>query len=230
MDKLWNKLLIFALALVVVGCGSKERKLEDEEHEEIKRDYIVRDASSKYRPGWIEDAELFARQKDFDVNKYRFFSYETTATVDRSIACDVAGAKVKAQIAGEVTTFIEKSLVQYKEGATEIDLNNPQAQSMKEFVETSLAEKTMAMIHGAQINKKYWEKRRYLEKLGAAKDFTAFTCAIFVKMDSDRLQKLIKKAAELVVDNTVDPDLKAKAQKALQDVDNNFVKARKGQI
>jgi hypothetical protein len=223
-------LLTLMMVLVLTACGSKEKKIKDQEHEDLKKSYQVTDSSSDLRPGWIEDAELWAKQRNLDTETFRYFSHETVPNVDRAIACSMAKAKVKSDIAGEITTFIEESLAQYKEGGTELDLNNPQLAPMKEFVEQSLAQKTMALIHGAAIDKQYWEERKYQEDMGAAKDFRAFTCAVLVKMNGQDLQKLVKRASDFVVQQATDPEVKAKVEKALEKVDQNFIEARRGQI
>ena len=72
----WTVSLLVLLSFIIVGCSSsakKEKELEEREHEGIQRDYVVRDASSKTRPGWIEDAELWAKEYGKDQVKYRFF-------------------------------------------------------------------------------------------------------------------------------------------------------------
>ena len=69
---------------------------------EIKKEYEVRDASSNFRPGWIEDAEVWAKQNEKDLDKNRFFSFETEPKVVRSVACDIAKANARADIASEI--------------------------------------------------------------------------------------------------------------------------------
>ena len=76
------------------------------------------------------------------------------------MACDLAKSTARADIASEIATFIEKQLGSSKEGAPSIDENNPQSQELREFVSVTLAEKTKALIHGAQVEKTYWEKRK----------------------------------------------------------------------
>jgi hypothetical protein len=207
-----------------------DKDLEERENDNIEREYKVTNASSKVRPGWVEDAELWASKYGKDVKKNRYFSFESTAKVDREIACNVAEAKVKASIAGEITSFIEKVLGSSKEGQASIDENNPETKSMSEFVETTLAQKTMAMIHGAATIKTYWEKRKFLKELGAKKDYVGYTCAVLVRMDSENLKQAVQKAAELVEKNAEQKEVKDNVKQALKNVDDNFIKARQGQI
>lgn len=208
----------------------EEPKLEEVKHTEIRKEYEVRDASSQTRPGWIEDAEVWAKQGGEDVAKNRYFSYETEPKVQRAIACDLAKANVKSDIAGEIRTFIQKTLGTTQEGNASVDMNNPKLAPLKEYVDNTLVEKVQSMINGASIVKTYWEQRQYLKSQGAKEDFKAYTCAVLIKMDSDRLRKAVDEAANLVVKKVEDPEQKAKVQKALDKADVDFEKSRRGEI
>ena len=78
--------------------------------------------------------------------------------------------------------------------------------------------------------KTYWEKRNYLQKLGAKKDHVGFTCATLVRMENSRLQAAIDKASEDIVSKVDDADTKENVKKALETIDEDFVKARKGEV
>lgn len=224
-------LSLLMIAAVTVSCATKDdRKLEEREHEEIARDYLVRDASSKFRPGWIEDAELWSRNHSKDTSKFRYFSYETDPKVSRNISCNLAKANARTDIAGEITTFIDKQLGASTQGNANIDENNPNIQELREYVENTLAEKIQALIHGAAVEKTYWEKRAYMKDKGAKKDFTAWTCAVFIRMPSERLKRAIDEAANHVVKRADDPETKDAVRKAMDDASSNFVKAKRGEI
>lgn len=214
----------------MIGCASKERKTTEREHEDIQRDYVVRDSSSNVRPGWIEDAEVWAKNHGKNVNKYRYFSFESGPKVSRKISCDIAKANARADIASEIATFIDKSLATSEAGNASIDENNPHVQALREYVENTLAEKTQALIHGAAVEKTYWEKRQYLQERGAKRDFKAYTCAAFIRIESKRLKKAVDAAANFVSNATDDPETKENVKKALKDASDNFIKAKKGEI
>ena len=224
--------ILLLLSLVIgVSCGKKDDKeLEEREHENIAREYRVVDSSSNVRPGWIEDAGVWSRQHSKEVKKYRFFSYETEPKVNRKISCDLAKANAKTDIAGEIATFIDKSLATSQAGNASIDENNPQIQALREYVENTLAEKVPALIHGAAIEKTYWEKRKYLKKLGAKKDFVAYTCAVYVRIPHERLNAAIDEAANHVASQVDDAETKANVKKALKDLSKNYEKAATGQL
>lgn len=232
-----KKILVGFFLLNLMACSSTpkkvevpERALEDVKHTDIKREYEVRDASSNFRPGWIEDAEVWAKQNEKDIEKNRFFSFETEPKVTRSVACDIAKANTRVDIAGEITTFIEKTLGTTQEGNASIDLNNPKLSSLKEYMENTLAEKVQSMIHGAAVVKTYWEQREYKKSLGAKDDFKAFTCAVLIRMEADRLRKSVEEAASFVTKKVDDPEAKENVKKALQNVSDNFIKARQGTL
>ena len=142
--------------ILLTSCGSSKkdlRELEERKHEEIKRDFVVRDSSSNFRPGWIEDAEIWAKNHTLDMKKYRYFSYETEPKISRGSACDLAKANTKVDIAGEIATFIDKTFSESKEGKIGIDENNPNITALKEYMESTLAQKIQALIHGASVVK-----------------------------------------------------------------------------
>lgn len=225
--KLMSVLLVLSLG---VACSSKKKVKDVDNSETISRDFEVRDASSTVRPGWIEDAEVWVEQEKMDVNKFRYFSFETEPKVNREIACNLAKANVRTDISAEITTFIQKSLAASTEGQAAIDANNPKTQPMREFVSNTLAERVQSLIHGAAVIKTYWEKRNYMTKMGAKKDYVGFTCATLIRMDTARLKAAIDKAAEDLVEKADDPETKENVKKALDNLSDDFVKARHGEV
>jgi hypothetical protein len=230
MLKLSSMLLV--LVVVTSACSSKPKKevVDVDNSATIKRDFEVRDASSTSRPGWVEDAEIWVEQEKMDTTKYRYFAFETEPKVNREIACNLAKANVRVDIASEITTFIQKSLAASTEGQAAIDANNPKTLPMREYVSNTMAEKVQSLINGAAVIKTYWEKRNYLQTLGAKKDYIGFTCASLVRMENSRLKAAIDKASEDLVTKTDDPETKENVKKALENIDEDFVKARQGKI
>ena len=195
-----KKIKIWALFLtiLVVGCSTSE-KVEEEVHENLKRNYEVRDASSKVRPGWIQKPMVWAKQKELDVKKYRFFSFETSPNADKDIACNLAKANVRVDIAGEISAFINKKLTSKEEGDTFIDENDPQKKEILHFVSNVLVEKIKSHVNGAAVVETYWEKRQYMESLGAKRDFVAYTCASLVRMEEDLIRRAVEDARMMVI-------------------------------
>lgn len=224
--KLLSLVLILSLG---VACSSKKTVKDVDNSQTIARDYEVKDASSTIRPGWIEDAETWVAQENMDTTKFRYFAYETEPKVNREIACNLAKANVRSDIAGEITTFIQKSLASSTEGSPAIDANNPKTQPMREYVSNTLAERVQSLVHGAAVIKTYWEKRNYQVKMGSKKDYVGFTCATLIRMETTRLKAAIDKASEDLVEKA-DPELKDNVKKALENLSDDFVKARHGEV
>ncbi len=217
------------LAALAVGCSSKRKVKEVDNTDTIKKDYDVRDASSNFRPAWIEDVETWAEQEKKDGN-WRWFAFETEPKVNREMACNLAKANARSDIAAEITTFIQKKLAASQEGSAAIDPNNPRTQPLRDFVSNTLAEKVQSLVHGAAVSKTYWEKRDYQKGKGAKKDHVGFTCAVLVRMDATQLKEAVAKAADEVVRKADDPETKENVKKALETIDEDFVKARQGEV
>ncbi|MDB9786708.1 hypothetical protein OAB57_01265 [Bacteriovoracaceae bacterium] len=222
----WN--IIILSLLLLSGCSSN-KKVTEREHEEIQRSYIVRDSNYNVRPIWVSDAVSWAQDRG-NLKKFRYFSFETTPKVDREIACELAKTNARSDIASEIASFIEKEVGMSKEGDASIDENNPQMVKLKEYVSMTLAEKTKALIHGAQVAKTYWEKRSYKEKLGAKRDFVGYSCSALIKIGSKRLRNAVDKAANFVINNVDDTVTKNNVKSALKNVSENFDKAKKGML
>lgn len=228
-----NVLLI--LSLIAFGaCSSKKKdeKLMEVDHSDtIKLDYIVTEASSMKRPTWVENATQWAEETEGkNPEKYRYFSFMTEPKVSREMACNLARANTKSDIAGEIVTFIQKELGVSKEGAASIDPNNPETKPLREFVEETLVEKIQSLINGASVVNTYWEKRDYKQKMGAKRDYIGYTCAALVRIEHEVLKKAVQDAANKVVAKADDPETKENVKKALEKADENFEKARKGEI
>jgi hypothetical protein len=218
-----------ALLILSVGCSSKRKVKEVDNTKTIARDFEVRDASSNYRPAWIEDIEAWAEQEKKD-DKWRWFSFETEPKVNREIACNLAKANARADVAGEITTFIQKTLAESTEGQAAIDPNSPKTKALRNYVANNLTERVQSLVHGAAVTKTYWEKRQFMKSKGAPKDYVGFTCAVQVRMDKKVLQAAIQKAAEEIVNKTDDSEVKENVKKALDKIDEDFVKARRGEV
>ncbi len=218
------------VALSLLGaCSSKRKVKEVDNTETIKRDYEVRDASSNFRPAWIEDVDAWADQEEKD-ERWRWFAFETEPKVNREIACNLAKANARADVAAEITTFVQKTLAASEEGSPAIDPNNPKTQPMRDFVSNTLAERVQSLIHGAAVVRTYWEKRDFKKAMGAKKDHVGFTCAVLVRMDAKALKAAVEKAGEEVVKKADDPETKANVKKALETIGEDFVKARQGEV
>ncbi len=215
------KILVGLLLLTMIGCSTSD-KVEEEVHENLKRNYEVRDASSKVRPGWIQKPMTWATQKEMDVKKYRFFSFETSPNADKDIACNLAKANVRVDIAGEISAFINKKLTSKEAGDTFIDENDPQKKEILHFVSNVLVEKIKSQVTGAAIVETYWEKRQYLESLGAKRDFVSYTCASFVRMEEDLIRRAVEDARSEVINHAKESGDSKEIEKTLENAPDEF--------
>ncbi len=223
---------LLALLIVIGSCsssGPKKKEMERVDNKEtMSKDFVVRNASSRYRPTWIEDPIQWAINEELDRKKYRYFSFETDAKGSREMACNLATANAKANVAGEITSFITKNLGASQQGEASIDHNNPEIAPIREYVETTLTEKVQGLIVGASIINTYWEKRNYLEKLGAVKNYIGYTCAVLVRMDSQRLDQAMNLAMKEVLGQAGDPDSKETVKKALEKANEEYKQKTRG--
>lgn len=229
MKKLLGILIITTL---VASCSSKKKKSkikEEDNSETIQKDYIVRNASHSIRPIWVVDATEWAEDNNRS-NKFRYFSYETGPMKNRELACHKANANAKVYIAGMITTFIQKTFGETSEGKAVINENNPKTSGIRGYIDNTLAEKVQALIYGADTIKTYWEKRHYQKELGAKKNYYGYSCGALVRIKKSQLKSLIAKAKEGIENETDDPEMKEKVREALEDVEDDFVKARNGEI
>lgn len=229
MKNLWNlSMILFVTTLVMTGCSSSKKKKENPDvknediSDSIKKDYTIIDASSKTRPGWIVDAGDWATQNNYDTNKNRYYSFETEPKVGREIACQLAKANAKSDVAGEVATFIKSSLASSEEGQAAIDPNNPITQPLRNFIESNLVQKVQEVIVGASALKTHWEKRNYQMSLGAKRDFIGFTCASLIEVKSEYIQSAIDLARTEMMNRTQDVNMKEKVKKALDEAKEEF--------
>ena len=186
-----------AALLAAGGCaGAGGGTALDRPHGDIRRDYVVVDASSPSRPGWTDDPGRWARENGLDTAAHRHLSFETTPKNDRAAACELARARVRADVASEVATEIDRRLTAFLEGRPAGAA--PGAASLREYVETTLVERVRARVHGVEVLRTYWEKRRHRRDLGARSDHDGWTCAVFARMDARRLGRLVEDAADRV--------------------------------
>ncbi len=218
---MWKILLL----LVFWGCSSNDMGNDVDNSDTIEKDYLVRDASSNIRPGWTSEKHAWLEKNDMPTEKYKFFSFFSEPKVSREIACSLAKANARADIASEIVTFLEKSVAESKEGEASIDPSSPDGKKLREFMEVTLAEKTQAMIHGASVERTYWEKRQYKTDMGAKNDFVGYSCAVLIKMNKKTLKRAVDKAVSMASNVPDDPETKANVKKALNNVAAKFISA-----
>ena len=213
--------------LVFLLSCSSANKMEEEKHEKRKREYQVIDYSHQTRPGWIRDANAWAKKYNHDTSKMRYFAFETEPKSAREVACHLAQANARAQVAAEITTHINKTLSAGISGDAHVDQNNPRLAPLRHYVEQRLEEQVKASVRGARPVQTYWEKRKYLQDRGAKEDFVAYSCASLIGIATGDLKRAIADASKEMVKQVPDKKSKEDVKKILQQAQENIVKEEK---
>lgn len=224
--KKMNMALATAMLTALVGCSSgptaKDQVKDQDISQDFKKEFTVIDASSNLRPGWITDAPLWASEQKLNTEKNLFFSFETGPRVNRELACDVAKANARAEVAAQLATFIKKSLSQTMEGQDMADPAQGIAAPLNSYIESNLVQKIQEVVVGAAVVKTHWEKRFYQQKLGAEKDYRGVTCAALVQIDREQVQDSIALIKRELMNRTGSTDLKQKVKVALEKAEKDF--------
>jgi predicted outer membrane protein len=93
-------------------------------------------------------------------------------------------------------------------------------------MENTLVEKVQAILTGASVYKKHWEKRQFLKDKGAKRDYIGFTCAVLVRVKKDMLQSAIDQVRAEMMSKTTNPELKSNVKNALNKAEDDFNKMR----
>lgn len=201
------KLLVCCLFLVMAfnyGCSSKGK---DGEEREFKKDYVVVDAQYKSIPGWINEAEGWAKRNEKkDSRKFRYFVSTTGLIKNKRLCMKSAEAQAAALIAGEITQFVKNSYSQSVQGDED--------EEVESYMEDTLAQEIQSFLVGARKARTYWEKRKYKEDLGAEENKTGLICSALMKMKKSTIKKAIKNAMKKLVGSVSNPESKSKAEAA----------------
>ncbi len=215
--------ILMVSALTLVGCSSAKKADMSEEQvakseKEIKMeapDYVIMEASQPTRPAWILDPMLGDEVKER--KKSRYFVNESK-NVNQRLCVRSAEARATSQISREIAQFMKNSY-------TEATQN--EGDDATEYMEEQLAQESQTFLVGTKSLKTFWEKRRYKEELGAEEDKTEYTCYALVKMTKKDVEEAVKRSRRKLLDNLGDPEVKKKAEKALDGAEKAFANLEK---
>ncbi len=165
-----NKILyIIPSFLALVACSSFEP------------DYVIREASNNSKPTWT--AQENAHKSDDSSNKedYRYFNAEAQNPSQR-LCLKSAEVRASQKIASEVAQQI---MSKYNEAS------RSQNDDTTTAIEERLEQHIKANLHGVTTQRTYWEKRQYLEEMGAQEDKVAYKCDAVVKISNESLASLV---------------------------------------
>ena len=165
-------LTILVTLLGLASCGSSKPKSDGDVVEPIepprtaKKDYEVLDFSEASTPSWVKHPS----QVDFTPEERagnRYFVSESSHTEQR-LCVKSAEVRATARVASEIAQFMKNSYAEATQGGGD--------EKVSEYMQEQLAQDAESFLVGVQVAKTYWEKRKYLEKLGAPEDKTKFYC------------------------------------------------------
>jgi hypothetical protein len=213
MKKFLSLLMVAAL---VVSCGSsKKEEKPKEESRKIQIDYKLLETSTggSTPPAWIQKPSSGDKSKLRKKNRY-FINESKHAS--KRLALRSAEARATARIAQEIAQFMKNTFAEATQGG--------EGEEVTEYMQEQLAQEAQTFIVGAQVMKTYWEKRRYLESMGAEEDQTVYTAFALIKMDKKSLEKAVRRSRAKLLGEIEDPEVKKKTDKILSDVDEAFSK------
>jgi ribosomal protein S24E len=164
-----NKLFLMSVLIFTMSCASTvKRHFNEREHGKLEKDYIVKDASFNFRPGWI--ASLKEWQKRSSVSQDKILFTNESSRKDLDLSCALSKAMVLKKVAERKkvkSDYLIKSDVQNEYGET-ISRENLQ---LKESLSTELS--------GVTVEQEYWEKR----KMDSGE--IVYSCAVLVSTKGD---------------------------------------------
>jgi len=202
--------LLFILFLFLNSCGSSQKKPEGDPIEEKTYKLVETSTNTDKRPKWVFDPPSFNSKKTR--KKFRYFVSESEAP-NRRLAEKSSRVRATAQIASEVAQFIKNSYAESVQGSADEDVS--------EYMQEQLASETQAFVVGAQTLETFWEKRRYLENMGAEENKTLFKAYTLVRINKKDVEKMVKAAKKRLIDR-IPSETKSKTDKALKDVEKAF--------
>lgn len=204
-----NKILwLLSIMILSFSCSRK-----------FQKDYDVTDASNKDIPGWIENPQEWADDEDeSDFKKYRYYVVNVDARKSREIACKIAKAQARAEVASEVTAFIKSTFAQATHGdALKSD------EQLTEYIEDSLAQEVQSFVVGARVFREYWEKRKFSKEKGANQDWSGYTCSALIKISKKNLEKAFKRAEDKLT-GKVQKENQELVKKAVETAQKEYLK------
>ena len=210
-------LMMLMMGALFVSCGSSDKKEAPKEDDTLKIqvDYKLQETSTgkSTPPEWIQKPSKGDSSKNR--KQYRYFVNESEHSSKR-LAVRSAEARANARIAQEIAQFMKNTFAEATQGGEE--------EEVTEYMQEQLAQEAQTFIVGAQVIKTYWEKRRYLEAMGAEEDKTVYTAYALVRMSKKNLEKAVRRSRAKLLGTIEAPEVKKKTDKILKDVDDAFNK------
>jgi hypothetical protein len=216
-------LTILVTLLGLASCGTSKPKTDGdiieptEPARTAKKDYEVLDFSEASTPSWVKHPSQVDLTPEERLN-YRYFVNESSHT-DQRLCVKSAEVRATSRVASEIAQFMKNSYAEATQGGGD--------EKVSEYMQEQLAQDAESFLVGVQVAKTYWEKRKYMEKLGAQEDKTKFYCYAVVKMEKKQLENAMKKSFDKLLSNVKNPEVKLKTDKILNDAEKKFTELDK---
>lgn len=187
-------LLSVVLGISVISCSN------------IKKDYIIADASYLPAPKWVKKGKYETSKKD----EYKYFISKGENSNQR--LCEkTARSRANLVVASEISSNIEDV---YK------NIINSNESESSEVTSEKLQQNIKLNLAGIENEETYWEKRQYQTKLGASKDVTKYQCYSLVKMNKENYNKAVNLSVEKML-SSISNEVKQEVINTVIENENN---------
>lgn len=143
----------------------------------FKPSYKIVDASENSRPNWLVYQNAYKSDKKPDEKKFRYFLNDAE-NLDQNLCVNLAETRATQRVASEISQEI---MQKFKEQASSDD-----ATALRN-VKNTLEKNIQVNLHGVKVTGQYWEKRQYLQDMGAKEDKEAYHCHVAVSIPVSEL-------------------------------------------
>jgi len=198
--KIYRHFALFIMSTVLIACSqnplekrlSKYGDIEREGEASLRvarKDYRVIKTSlppSKQRPKWISHPQKFGPKKLPKKSRKGklFFSFETGPKTNREIACTMARAYTRQDVADFLVKFYRKG---EEKRAWDAYLMTEGHQYLKSFLKQ------------AKLKKTYWEHRQYAPQIGYEDKTNAYVCALLVSISEYSFIKAMRTLRKRII-------------------------------
>lgn len=148
----------------------------------LKKDYIITDASYLPIPKWVKNGKYETSKKD----EYKYF-ISKGENINQRLCEKTAKARANITVATEIANNISDA---YK------NIINSNENEFNEITSEKLQQNISLYLAGVENEETYWEKRQYQTKLGAGKDMVKYQCYSLVKMNKENYNKAVNLSVE----------------------------------
>jgi len=200
-------------SMILAGCGGAPVREVEVEAPQFK----VTDAAPGGREAWLDNPNYYAKKEGLDVEKFYYYTGDAQSA-DKRMACEKASADALDDIAKQVSTFVDSAIARASSDSTGSDSSGISSVSASQTETSKLSSQlSKTLVSGVEKNKQYWEQRDFSQTGGAK---SIFYCWVLAKVSKKQVDDLIVRAQTLRFKN--DPELKAKVEGKLKDIEKQF--------